>query len=300
MESHTAYCTKLLDAGLLVATRVDGLYARSERFENIVDALNLLLTRTGADAQAVVMRFPPVIPRSVMVETSYLASFPTMTGSVNTFAGTDRDHAELLGVIDAGGDWSSLLVPTKVMLCSAACHPLYPTLTGILPAGGRRFDVSGWCFRHEPSVDPARMQAFRMHEFVFAGEAGEAEIHRDRWLQRGLQLLTDLELDVETKPASDLFFGRSGRLLAASQHDRGLKYEILAATSPGMAPTAIMSANCHLAHFGNAFGIFTADGDHAHSACAGFGLERIALALLFAHGFDARKWPLTTREHLWP
>ena len=44
-------------------------------------------------------------------------------------------------------------------------------------------------------------------------------------------------------------------------------------------PTAVVSTNYHLDHFGVPFGIKTADGAVAHSACVGFGLERIALAL---------------------
>jgi hypothetical protein len=40
------------------------------------------------------------------------------------------------------------------------------------------------------------------------------------------------------------------------------------------------------------------DGSVAHSACIGFGLERIALALLFKHGIDVDSWPAEIREAL--
>ena len=40
--------------------------------------------------------------------------------------------------------------------------------------GGSRYDVYGWCFRHEPSLDPARMQAFRQHDLVYVGNAEQA------------------------------------------------------------------------------------------------------------------------------
>ena len=37
-----------------------------------------------------------------------------------------------------------MLEPAEVVLCSAACHPVYPLCTdGRLPAGGRRFEVYG-------------------------------------------------------------------------------------------------------------------------------------------------------------
>lgn len=74
------------------------------------------------------------------------------------------------------------LVPAATALCSAACHPFYPTLTGVVAPGGGRWDVYGWVLRNEPSLDPARMQAFRQHERVYVGEADEAVLHRDRSL----------------------------------------------------------------------------------------------------------------------
>ena len=63
-------------------------------------------------------------------------------------------------------------------------------------------------------------------------------------------------------------------------------------------PTAIVSCNCHLDHFGTAYDIRTSDGDVAHTACVGFGLERIALALFRAHGMDPSAWPASVRRVL--
>ena len=42
----------------------------------------------------------------------------------------------------------------------------------------------------------------------------------------------------------------------------------------------------------------TADGAVAHSACFGFGLERVALALAAKHGFDVAAWPASVRQEL--
>ena len=38
-----------------------------------------------------------------------------------------------------------------------------------------------------------------------------------------------------------------------------------------------------------------ADGEVAHSACVGFGMERIALALFRTHGLDPATWPVSVR-----
>jgi seryl-tRNA synthetase len=289
----------LLDAGLLVATDVDGLYHRSGTFERIARAVESLASAAGTDQDAPLYYFPAVMPRSVFERTDYLRSFPDLIGSIDTFTGGDADHAALLRVAEDGGDWTEKLTPAEIVLCSAACHPLYPSLRGTLPAGGRRVECQGFVFRHEPSLDPARMQTFRQHEFVYIGEPEGAIKHRDLWLQRGLELLGDLGLEVEPVVANDPFFGRAGRMLAANQRETTLKYEIVAPITTDRL-TAISSANCHQDHFGAPFEIETADGGVAHTACIGFGLERITLALLSRHGLDPADWPAEVRRRLWP
>jgi len=169
-----------------------------------------------------------------------------------------------------------------------------------MPDGGKRFEVHGWCFRHEPSLDPARMQAFRMHEFVYIGEPATALSHRDSWVERGVKMLTEFGLEVNVVSASDPFFGRLGKLMAANQHDQELKLEIVTPITSHELPTAVMSANYHQDHFGAAFGITSADGALAHSSCIGFGLDRIVLALLRAHGLEPDDWPRALRDRLWP
>jgi seryl-tRNA synthetase len=118
-------------------------------------------------------------------------------------------------------------------------------------------------------------------------------------VERGLDLLSGLGLEVESVVANDPFFGRVGRMLAANQRDETLKFEVV---TPIVAtnPTAVMSANCHRDHFGIPFGIETAAGEVAHSSCVGFGMERITLALLHTHGLDRTGWPSPVRASLWP
>jgi seryl-tRNA synthetase len=291
---------QLIEAGLLVLTGIDGIYGRSRIYEDVVTAVGELVIRTTVSEEAIGLRFPPVLPRKTFELSGYLSSFPDLIGSISTFKGDNRDHMKLLELAEAGDDWTTMLEPADVTLCSAACHPLYPTLKGVLPPGGSRYDVSGWCFRHEPSVDPARMQAFRQHELVYVGSAAGAREHRDRWLQLGLGLLGGLGLAVESVVANDPFFGRVGQILANNQREETLKYEIVSPIHSEEHPTAIASANCHLDHFGLPFGIVTDEGEVAHSCCIGFGLDRVTLALLRTHGLQPGDWPAAARDQLWP
>jgi seryl-tRNA synthetase len=299
-EDSGQFRDELVGAGILVPTGTDGLYGRSALYESVVASVDRLAIATAASEGSLSYRFPPVMPRLVLERTGYLSSFPDLIGTVSTFGGDDNDHKRLIEVAQAGDDWTSMLEDASVSLCPAVCHPLYPTLSGSLPDGGRRYDVAGWCYRHEPSDDPARMQSFRQHDLVYVGDAVRAVEHRDRWLQLGYDIFVELGLDVEIVVANDAFFGRAGRILASSQRSETLKYEIVTPINSSDHPTAIASSNSHLDHFGQPFGIVTADGLVAHSCCFGFGLDRITLALLKTHGLRVEDWPQAVRERLWP
>jgi seryl-tRNA synthetase len=291
---------QLFEAGILIPTGVDGLYGHSAQYMSIKTALDRIVTAWATELDATSVSFPPVIARATFQKTNYLESFPDLMGSVHVFRGDERDHRQLLDRTYNGGDWQQVLEPADVVLSSASCHPLYPLCTGRLPEGGRIFEINNTCFRHEPSEDPARMQAFQMHEVVYVGRADSALRHRDRGLERGLTELRALGLDMDAVAANDPFFGRGGKLLAAGQLADALKIEGVATVASDVKPTAIMSANYHQDHFGRDFAIETAEGEVAHSACVAFGVDRITLALLRAHGLDLESWPTKVRDALWP
>jgi seryl-tRNA synthetase len=87
-------------------------------------------------------------------------------------------------------------------------------------------------------------------------------------------------------------------MLAASQREQELKFEILVPILSEAAPTAVCSFNYHREHFGKLFDIHTSDGELAQTACLGFGLERMVMALFKAHGFVPTEWPTRVREVL--
>jgi seryl-tRNA synthetase len=190
---------------------------------------------------------------------------------------------------------------TDLVLVPAACYPVYPVIAarGPLPAGGVALDLgASYVFRHEPSDDPARMQAFHQRELVRIGEPETVTGWREAVRERGVALLSHLGLQASSEVASDPFFGRAGRMLAASQRDQQLKFEIVVPIA-GDDPTAVSSFNYHQDHFASTFGIELADGGVVHTACVGFGEERIVLALFAAHGLDIDRWPERVRRQLW-
>ena len=299
-EACPTLLDKLLHKGLLIETGIDGLYGRSGLFEQVIDGFDRLISRTGADQKAEVLRFPPGMNRVLFEKSGYLKSFPQLAGTVHSFGGNDKDHAILLDRLAEGQPWWDKQEMTDIVQTPAACYPLYPTAAkrGPLPEDGLIFDLNSYCFRHEPSKEPTRQQMFRMREYVRIGTPDQVVAFRKNWLERGQALIAKLGLPFNVDVANDPFFGRAGRVMASSQRDLGLKFELLVPVNSEESPTACLSFNYHQDHFGSTWNIRTAAGETAHTACVGFGMERVAIALFRHHGLDVDKWPAEVRDAL--
>jgi seryl-tRNA synthetase len=299
--SELSFIDELIEAGLLIDTGVDGLYGRSGVFEDVIARFDDLVTRWGAPDGAEVARFPPAMNRSHFERSGYMKSFPQLAGTVHSFEGSDRDHLALLDRLAAHEEWTQDQKPTELVLTPAACYVLSPVVAkrGPLKAKGALFDLQSYCFRHEPSKDPARMQMFRMREYVRFGTAEQVAGFRASWLERGEKMIKSLGLPMHVDVANDPFFGRAGRMLAHNQRDQRLKFELLIPIESEEKPTACLSFNYHQDHFGTTWNIRTSDDEIAHTACVGFGMERVALALFRHHGLDVEKWPQAVRKVLW-
>jgi seryl-tRNA synthetase len=299
---QAAFLEELLEAKLMVPTGVPGVYGRAGTLEGIRHAFDGLVTRRSQNPDAERLTFPPVLSRHHFEQSGYLHSFPHLAGTVFAFEGDEAAALEQAEHADHHQDWSASQEMSEVVLTPAACYPVYPAVAarGRLGPGGVCVDTGGsYVYRHEPSGDPARLQMFHQREMVRIGEPETVRMWRDAWRDRALELLHQVGVEAEFDVASDPFFGRSGRMLAASQRQQALKFEILAPIG-GPEPTAVASFNYHEDHFSSAFGLEMADGGPAHTACLGFGLERISLALVRAHGVDPDTWPAEVRQQLWP
>ncbi len=302
MDMQTSFLDRLFDAGLLIDTGVDGLYGRSGRFEDVIVAFERLIDRFGGADGAEAMRFPPGMNRAFFEKSGYMKSFPQLAGTVHSFCGNELDHMSLLKCMEVGEeDWTKDQKATDIVLTPAACYPLYPTVAkrGPVPAKGALYDLQSYCFRHEPSQDPARQQLFRMREYVCMGTETHVTDFRQSWMDRGVAMMKEVGLEVAIDVANDPFFGRAGKMLANNQRDQNLKFELLIPITSVAKPTACMSFNYHQDAFGTKWGLVMEDGSVAHTACVGFGLERIALALFHTHGLDVADWPESVRKTLW-
>ncbi|HEY5294719.1 MAG TPA: amino acid--[acyl-carrier-protein] ligase [Gaiellaceae bacterium] len=298
---QTAFLADLVAQGLLIESGVPGVYGRSGQFERVRGAFDALVTRAAVVDEPERMAFPPLLPRDQLEKIGYLKSFPHLAGTIFAFDGDEEQATVQEERASRHEDWSEFQGMTDLVLTPAACYPVYPAVAarGPLRAGGITVDAGGsYVFRHEPSGDPARLQMFHQREIVRIGEPEVVAVWRDAWRDRSVALLLAVGLDARFDVANDPFFGRSGRLLARSQRSQALKFEVLVQIA-GPEPTAVASFNYHQDHFSSTYGIEMKNGgEPAHTACLGFGLERITLALLRTHGLDVDAWPAAVREEL--
>jgi seryl-tRNA synthetase len=278
---------------------VDGVYARTELYVNLVERLEGYITRLR-EPRAEIMRFPPVMSRKQLEKSGYLKSFPNLLGCVCALHGSEASIREAVDRHDKGGDWTTSLSSSDLVLSPAACYPVYPIVAarGKLPVGGVQFDIEADVFRHEPSMSLDRLQSFRMREFVRIGSPQEIVEFRESWMARAPKIADDLGLPYTLDVANDPFFGRVGQVMAVSQRQQALKFELLIPYYPKASPTACMSFNYHREHFGQVWGIRDDAGELAHTSCVAFGIDRLAVAMFANHGVELKSWPAQTRAAL--
>ncbi|MGY3343729.1 seryl-tRNA synthetase [Bradyrhizobium sp. USDA 4472] len=276
-----------------------GVYGRTALYEDVVERIGAVISR-NRDQNTEVMRFPPVMNRAQLERSGYLKSFPNLLGCVCGLHGTASEIDAVLNRFDAGGDWTASLSAADLVLSPAACYPVYPIAAsrGPVPAGGWSFDVAADCFRREPSRHLDRLQSFRMREFVCIGSPDHVSSFRERWMIRAQEIARDLGLTFKVDYANDPFFGRVGQMMAVSQKQQSLKFELLVPLRSEQRPTACMSFNYHRDHFGTAWGIVDAASEPAHTACVAFGMDRLAVAMFHTHGKDVAQWPIAVRDLL--
>ena len=278
---------------------VQGVYARTALYEEVIGRLGAYIS-TQRDSQAETLHFPPIMSRQQLERSGYLSSFPNLLGCVCALHGSEAEIRTAADSYATGGDWTKRLAAIDLVLSPAACYPTYPLAAarGPLPGAGLLFDVEATCFRHEPSKALSRLQSFRMREFVRIGTARQITTFRDEWMTRAQAFAGELGLPGELQVANDPFFGRVGQIMAVAQRQDALKFELLIPYQAGATPTACMSCNYHKEHFSEAWGIRTAAGEVAHTACVAFGMDRLAVALFCIHGIEIAQWPIRVRRTL--
>jgi hypothetical protein len=181
------------------------------------------------DARAEVLRFPPVMSRRQLERSGYLKSFPNLLGCVCALHGSEAAIRSAADRYESGGDWTTSLGASDLVLSPppAIRFIRWSRPAGRIPAGGLIFDVGGGLLPPRALALTRSAPVFRMREFVRIGQPEEITAFREAWMTRARQLAEELALPYSIDVANDPFFGRVGQIMAVSQIQQALKFELL-------------------------------------------------------------------------
>src|SRR5580704_19304120 len=109
---------------LLLPSGIDGVYARTQIFEQVVDGLTALISRYR-EPETEVLRFPPVMSRRQLEKSGYLKSFPHFLGCGSCLGGDEADIRASVERAEAGEDSTGGLAAADLVLPPTACYPVY-------------------------------------------------------------------------------------------------------------------------------------------------------------------------------
>ncbi len=289
VQLHAIDEQSLIDHGWLTKWNAPGVAGFTGQWESVIDGIQAMITATESVAPIDTLNFPPVIARSVIDTTEYADSFPHLLGTIKTL--DESEAAQYLHEVGKGTPEDELREVSDVVLVPATCYSLYPLVAehGSVPAG-TTYSVMGNCFRAEASTELGRFRSFRMREFVYFGDLDATTAWRDRRADVAVEMFARLGMTAEKELATDPFFRPLQRVMAPSQMEQQLKYELVVPITEDRR-IAIASANLHKDHLCHRFEIHGEDGEVATSTCAAFGLERVVLALIAHHGLALDGWP---------
>ncbi|RSM50881.1 hypothetical protein DMA12_01705 [Amycolatopsis balhimycina DSM 5908] len=284
----------------------EGLYATGGLFTDLLSVLDGMLSEIAAGTfGAISYRYPTLISTDVLRRGGYLDAFPQFLITAGRLHADIDSYGAFVSGLESAPDTGAYLdrfgEHLGHCLPPTMCFHTYRQLEHRkLPGDAAVFTARGKSFRFESRYRRGveRLWDFTIREIVFVGDGERVAGQRTEFMRETWRLMDELALPGHAEVAHDPFFGNeatSERALA--QQLMELKYELCLPVEGGRS-VAAGSFNLHGDKFGSAFRITLPDGTTAHTACVGFGLERLTYAFLSQHGLDVDRWPASVRRRL--
>lgn len=283
-----------------------GAIATAPPFTTVLNALDARIRGIAvARFGGLEVRYPTLISTYSLRRGGYLRSFPQFVMSASQLR-VDLDvyqHfvSDLTEAGEPGPVFDRHSVHSGYCLPPTMCFHTYHQLSGQSLSGTLCVVTSrGKSFRFESGYRRSleRLWDFTIREVVFVGEAATVARQREDFLTASCALADEWGLAGHVESADDPFFaGASVPERALAQRLGKLKYELRAPVEQGRT-VSVASFNLHGTTFGDSYHIRLPNGEVAHTACVGFGLERLTFALFCQHGAKTEQWPLQLRAAL--
>ena len=281
-----------------------GIFALGPLITTLIEYFESRFLELANSFEAAPHRFPTLIPARYMERVNYFSAFPhSLTFATHLREDLDViDHFAQHAACNKYGELNTSqdsFAQTQTLLSPAVCYHLYFSLADQpLPNGQVIATAVGNCFRYEAInlTSLERLWNFTMREVIFVGSKEFVLENRELARQRMRRVLEEIGLAYHVESANDPFFIGEFRKQVAFQSAFQLKYEIRARLPFKESTLAVGSYNYHQDFFGRQLNMTLADGSPAHTGCAAFGLERMALAFLAQYGLDPKEWPPAVQQ----
>ncbi len=274
-----------------------GRYGFGPKVIRLIQAFDNHILELATDFKTRQYSFPSLIGADVLSRCRYIANFPSSLNLVSHLRedlGLIQEFARGVTCDEQGKlDFNPQAISrVDCLLSPSVCFHWYQWLHEQHLSELSSITAIGKCFRYESSnlVGLERLWDFNMRELIFVGPGEQVLERRDKCLKLAIDILNSLEMGFEVSTATDPFFIDTYAIQTAFQQGFELKHEILVTLPYNQKKLAVGSVNYHQDFFGRSFDIGTENGP-AHTACIGFGLERLALAFFSQHGVEESKWP---------
>lgn len=279
-----------------------GLFVYREPVSTFIRFLDwAILDRFARSFAAQEEHYPNCIPLRSLADTSHFTSFPEHLHFLTHL----REDLDVLSRFEhrarkSPGDAVPLaheLASVCLVENPSTCYHCYAARRGTRLRGDTAVTAMTKCHRYEAAnhAQPGRLLEFSLREVIFLGTPEYVRRMRMETLSLVRELATDWSLYGELVVSNDPFFTADFRNKATHQRRLAMKVEYRAFLPGQTRALAVMSSNLHGPTFSKAFDI-TMNRRPINTGCLGFGLERMALAVLSQHGADQAHWPERLRE----
>ena len=282
-----------------------GIYSLGPLMSRLIDYFESKFLLLAESFGARPYRFPTLLPAKLLGRINYFRAFPHSLSFV-THLREDLDIIDNFARTASCDDHGlnaplDSFAPIPALLSPAVCYHLYFSLADKpLPDGKLAATAVGHCYRYESTnlISLERLWNFSLREVIFVGSKDFVVENREAARERMKSVFEEFGMAYRVESATDPFFVGEFRKQTAFQSAFQLKFEIRARLPFKESTLAVGSYNYHQDFFGRNLNISLPDGSPAHTACVGFGLERMAYAFLAQFGFDQKVWPAAVRNAL--
>lgn len=285
-------------SGLAIEQEIHpGLYVYREPVSSMLRFLDdVVIRRFARPFKTQEECYPNVIPLESLGKAHHFSSFPEHLhflthlrqdlSVLDSFASRARDEGSTVR------PESSEVSAIQLVQNPSTCYHCYAARAHSDIGADTAITALTKCHRFEAAnhADFGRMLEFSLREVIFLGSPDYVRNTREETLEKMEQLAKDWQLYGELISSNDPFFTSDYQTKAEHQRRLAMKFEYRAAIPGSSKGLAVMSSNLHGPTFSKAFDI-KQQRRPINTGCLGFGLERLALAILAQHGRDANDWP---------